>query len=58
MKILHILRSKPDQLTRMFIDGMSPQGDRRREVPLYEGRVDYDGLVEQIFECDKVICWW
>jgi len=57
MKHLHILRSEPDELVRRLIRGMSPgQGDR--EVPLYRGPVDYDQLVRDIFQYDKVICWW
>ena len=57
MELLHILRSKPDDMTRKFIEGMS-KGKQVREVPLYEGRPDYDKLVKDIFEAQKVICWW
>ncbi len=57
MKVLHVLRSEPDQLTRGFIDGMSRNGGSK-EVALYEGAVNYDRLVQDIFESDKVICWW
>jgi len=57
MDLLHILRSKPDELVRRFIEGMS-RGKKVREVPLFEGSPDYDQLVKDIFEADKVICWW
>jgi len=57
MKLLHILRSEPDGLVRRFIDGMS-HGEKSREVHLYRGPVDYDRLVQDIFQSDKVICWW
>ena len=57
MKTLHILRSEPDALVRSFIDGMS-HGEKGKEVPLYRGNVDYDRLVQDIFQSDKVICWW
>ena len=57
MDLLHILRSKPDELVRRFIEGMS-RGKKVREVPLFEGSPDYDRLVKDIFEADKVICWW
>jgi len=57
MDLLHILRSKPDALVRGFIEGMS-RGKKVREVPLFEGSPDYDQLVKDIFEADKVICWW
>jgi len=57
MNILHIVRSRPDELVRRLVDGMS-KGKKVREVPLYEGRPDYDKLVKDIFEAEKVICWW
>lgn len=57
MELLHIVRTKPDDATRKFIEGMS-KGKQAREVPLYDGRTDYDQLVKDIFEAQKVICWW
>jgi hypothetical protein len=57
MKTLHILRSEPDELVRRLIRGMS-RGQDDREVPLHRDPVDYDRLVEDIFQSDKVICWW
>ncbi len=57
MDQLHILRSRPDALVRRFVDGMS-KDKRVREVPLYEGKPDYDQIVKDIFEAEKVICWW
>jgi len=56
MKTLHILRSEPDPLVRLLITGMP--GGEKKEVSLYRGPVDYDRLVKDIFESDKVICWW
>ena len=56
MKYLHILRSEPDDLVRLFIKGM--RGQSAKEVPLYRGPVDYDQLVRDIFQSDRVICWW
>jgi hypothetical protein len=57
MKLLHILRSEPNELVRRFIQGMSRER-ASQEVPLYRGPVDYDRLVKDIFESDRVICWW
>jgi hypothetical protein len=57
MKLLHILRSEPNDLVRLLVARMS-QGASGREVPLYKGPVDYDRLVADIFESDMVICWW
>ncbi len=56
MKVLHILRSQPDPLTRKLIDGMARLGEGR-EVPLYQGKVDYARLVQDIFQSEKVISW-
>ena len=57
MKILHILRSEPDDVVRFLVKGMSG-GESSGEVPLYRGPVDYGKLVEDIFRSDMVICWW
>lgn len=57
MKLLHILRSPPDELVRRLVDGLS-KGETSKEVPLRAERVDYDQLVRDIFEADRVICWW
>jgi hypothetical protein len=58
MKVLHVLRSEPDEITRGLIDGMSRGGGGGKEVALYEGPVDYARLVQDIFQSEKVICWW
>jgi len=57
VNFLHILRSEPEALVRRFIDALS-KGKTSREVPLNAGPVDYDQLVKDIFEAEKVICWW
>jgi hypothetical protein len=57
MKLLHILRTEPDDRIRLLIKGVS-SGEKGTEVPLYAGSVDYDRLVAEIFENDMVICWW
>lgn len=57
MKILHILRSEPDDLVKRLVKGLS-QGEAATEVPLHKGQVDYPKLVKTIFESDRVICWW
>ncbi len=57
MKILHILRSEPDPISRRLIDQMK-NGNGSSEVALYRGGVDYDRLLADIFGSDKVICWW
>jgi len=57
MKVLHILRSEPSELVRQLIQKMSA-GDGGRQVPLYSAKVDYAQLLKDIFQSDRVICWW
>ncbi len=57
MKILHVLRSEPDDMVRLFIKETGA-GEEIEEVALYQGAVDYDRLVKEIFESDRVISWW
>ncbi len=57
MTYLHILRSEPDDVSRLLIRGLSGEG-KGKEIPLYDGPVDYARLVEDIFSHDRVICWW
>jgi hypothetical protein len=57
VKILHILRSEPDEMVRQLIRKMS-QAEGGREVRLHGGPVDYDQLVRDVFQSDRVICWW
>ena len=57
MKILHILRSEPDQMTRNLIQ-QSFEGAQNIEISLDQENVNYDELVAHIFSSDKVISWW
>jgi hypothetical protein len=57
MKILHILRSEPDDMVALFIRETS-QGHDARSFPLYQAPVDYDRLVQNIFDSDRVFSWW
>jgi sulfur transfer complex TusBCD TusB component (DsrH family) len=57
MKLLHILKSDPDENTKTFIEILS-EGEEAIEVSLYEDAVDYEKLIDMIFEHDKVITWW
>lgn len=57
MKILHILRSEPDETVETFTVAMS-MDNPASVVMLYEEPVDWSTLVDRIFENDKVICWW
>lgn len=57
MKILHILRSEPDEMTCNFIQ-QSFENVQNTKIPLYQENVNYDELVANIFSSDKVISWW
>ena len=57
MKILHILRSEPDEMTRNLIQ-QSFEDAQNIEIPLYKENVNYEELVADIFSSDKIISWW
>lgn len=56
MKVLHILRSQPDETVAALMKFFSDQEEKT--VALYEGDVDWEALVDDIFAADKVISWW
>ncbi len=56
MKVLHILRSEPDEVVKNLIKASS-EGNEAQQFELYKEDVDYDTLIELVFEHDKVICW-
>ena len=57
MKILHVIRTEPDEMTVNFINETS-QGNVSKEILLYQEDVDYDQLLKEICESNKVISWW
>jgi hypothetical protein len=57
MKILHIMRTQPDDMVTLFIKKTS-QGQDASSFPLYQEPVDYDRLVQEIFDSDRVFSWW
>ena len=57
MKLLHVLKSEPDGDTKRLIEDLSA-GQDSELFPLYQGEVDYDKLLDLIFERDRVISWW
>ncbi len=56
MKILHVLKSEPDKTVNKFIDIIS--GEDKDIFVLYDTEVDWEKFVDEVFEHDKVICWW
>ncbi len=57
MKILHILRSEPDETVEKLSAALSRE-NTTTVTPLYQGDVDWEALVDNIYSHDKVICWW
>jgi hypothetical protein len=56
MKLLHILKSEPDETVESLIT--VDKGTDGKRIAVYEGDVDWAALVDDIFDHDKVICWW
>ncbi|MEE8480016.1 MAG: hypothetical protein V3T59_02120 [Desulfobacterales bacterium] len=57
MRLLHILKSEPDENTRTLM-GILSEGEENNILCLYEEDADYERLVDMIFEHDRVISWW
>ena len=57
MKVLHVLKSEPDETIRTLM-GSFAESSEVQEFEMYKGDVDYDKLIELVFDSDKVICWW
>ena len=57
MKILHILKSEPDENT-LNLMGMLSQGEDATVFRLYGEEADYEKLIDLIFDHDRVVSWW
>ena len=57
MKILYILRTRPDETVEKFMQTIT-NGDQSQVRKLYEDKIDWSKLVDDIFDHDKVISWW
>ncbi|MBW2066105.1 MAG: hypothetical protein JRJ03_14395 [Deltaproteobacteria bacterium] len=57
--ILHILKTEPDETQKVLMERIS-EGRKSLEFLLFghEKGVDYERLIDLIFDCDKVITWW
>lgn len=56
MKVLHILNDGPCDDAQFIIDQQSGQHDIR-VIDLSRKEIDYEDLVVQIEQCDKVFSW-
>jgi len=57
MKVLHILRTEPEETVEKFTHHLAEEHEMS-VVALDEDAQDGGGLVDDIFAYDKVICWW
>jgi len=62
MTILHLLRSEPDESVASLIEALTRDATAT-VCQLYpdaisQEPVDWDRLVDDIFNHDRVICWW
>ena len=57
MKKLHILRTEPKEIVEKLIEALSDEEGVSVEA-LYQENVNWSRLVDDIFEYDKIICWW
>ena len=57
MKILYIFRTRPDATVDKFMQTIT-NGDQSQVRKLYEDKIDWSKLVDDIFDHDKVISWW
>lgn len=57
MKLLHILKSEPDDKTKTLIEIIST-GEETTVFNLYNNHPDYGKLIDLIFEHDKILSWW
>jgi hypothetical protein len=57
MKILHLFKKEPNDEVKKLMEIMS-EGEETKQFDLYKGDVNYDQLIDLIFEHDKVVTWW
>lgn len=58
MKILHILKTEPDDATSAIVSALNMPEEPDRTVIRLNDSTDYEQLIDLIFEHDKVITWW
>ena len=59
MSILHILKTKPDDNTQILMSAFAGNlGEDAAIYELFDEHVDYEELIDLIFEHEKVVSWW
>ena len=56
---LHILKSEPDEIQKILMSSFDMESECVF-FPLFDEKknIDYEKLIDLIFECDKTITWW
>lgn len=57
MKVLHVLKTQPDDITEKLMSALS-EGEESNVFRLYDKDADYGALLDSVFSHDKVISWW
>lgn len=57
MKLLHVIKTKPDEVTEKLI-ALTSENEESTLYRLYEKDADYGALIDLVFSHDKVISWW
>ncbi len=58
MAVLHILKTTPDDVTRMLMESLVASSDQESTTIEIGEATDYEELIDLIFAHDKVVCWW
>jgi len=56
MKVLHLLKSEPDETVNVIIDAHKA-GNDVKVVDLKKRDISYESVVGDIFDYDRVISW-
>ncbi|SMC62779.1 hypothetical protein SAMN02746065_1065 [Desulfocicer vacuolatum DSM 3385] len=56
MKVLHILKSPPDEKMRKLFEKIS-KDTVVSVVELYDENLDWQALVNDMLEHDQIVCW-
>ena len=56
---LHILKSEPDEIQKTLMNALAMESECLF-FPLFDDKknIDYERLIDLIFEYDKIITWW
>ena len=58
MKVLHILKTDPDDMTTALFSPLTKAPGQTSTIVRLDDSTDYDALVDLIFAHDKVVSWW